>query len=238
MKEPKQQVKRMTAKPKTWLHTLFVLIVNCQLSIVNSSCSKDSYHYPDVKEEFSTAKTGTDSLINTIITDDGISRQVVESENIDRLTPDSVIRLLGYYEEQSNNTVKLHSFIPVTAPLPVPCEEYLDSVPTAPVSIQSAWLGYEHINMLLNVQSAGKPHRVSFLIDQYQAPDSLGLSFASFSIHHNDGGDAQIYQSRAYASLPLYPYLGSSVRQLDVKVNYLDYDGQIQQLSFAYKPKN
>ncbi len=236
MKESKQQVKRMTAKPKTWLHTLFTLFFILHSSFFIVSCSKDTYHYPDVKEEFFTAKTGTDSLINTIITDDGISRQVVESEDIDRLTPDSIIRLLGYYEEHSNNTVKLHSFIPVTAPLPVPCEEYADSVPTAPVSIQSAWMGYEHINMLLNIQSAGKPHRISFLIDQYQAPDSLGVSSATFSIHHNDGGDAQIYQSRAYASLPLYPYLSSSVRQLDVKVNYLGYDGQIQELSFAYKP--
>ena len=226
----------MTAKPKTWLITLFVLIVICHLSIVNSSCSKDKYHYPDVKEEFFTAKTGADSLINTIITDDGISRQVVESENIDRLTPDSIMRLLGYYEEHGTNTVKLHSFIPVTSPLAVPYEQYNDSVPTAPVSIQSAWMGHEYLNMLINVQSAGKPHRVSFLIHQYQGPDSSGVSSATFSIHHNDGGDAQIYQSRAYASLPLYPYLSSSVRQLDVKVNYLDYDGQIQELSFAYKP--
>ena len=226
----------MTAKPKTWLYTLFVLIVYCLLSIVNSSCSKDKYHYPDVKEEFFTAKTGADSLINTIITDDGVSRQVVESENIDRLTPDSIMRLLGYYEEHGNNAVKLHSFIPVTSPLAVPYEQYNDSVPTAPVSIQSAWLGHEYLNMLINVQSAGKPHRISFLIQQYQAPDSLGASSATFSIHHNDGGDAQIYQSRAYASLPLYPYLSSSVRQLDVKVNYLDYDGQMQELSFAYKP--
>ena len=228
----------MTAKPKTWLHTLFVLIVNCQLSMVNSSCSKDTYHYPDVKEEFFTAKTGTDSLINTIITDDGISRQVVESEHLDRLTPDSLMRLLGYYEDHGNNTVKLHSFVLVTAPVAVPSEQYRDSVPTAPVSMQSAWLGHEHVNMLMNVMSAGKPHKISFLIDQYQDPDSSGVSSATFSIHHNDGGDAQIYQSRAYASLPLYPYLSSSVRQLDVKVNYLDYDGQIQQLSFAYKPKN
>lgn len=205
-------------------------------TIVLVSCTKDSYHYPNVKEEFFTAYANADSILTTIITDDGRKRQVIDSDNAGRIAPDSLVRLLGYYEELSDNTAKVHSFLLATAPLPVPYTEYADSVATAPLSLQSAWMGHQYINMLFNIQSAGRPHRIAFLLNQHQAPDSDGLASASFSIHHDDSGDARIYESRAYTSLPLYPYLSSSVRQLDVKISYLDYGGQTQELSFVYKP--
>lgn len=200
------------------------------------SCTKDTYHYPDVKEEFFSGLANADSLLVEIITDDGVTRQVTDSEKAGHIAPDSLVRLIGYYEDLSDGHVKVHSISPVISPLPVPAVQYADSVPTAPVSLQSSWLGYQHLNMVLNVMGGGRIHKIVFLEIDQTPPDADGVAHAAISIHHDDKYDAAVYQSRAYASLPLYPYLSSSVRQLDIKLCYLDYDGSEKSVSFAYKP--
>ena len=204
--------------------------------VLLSCCKNDTYHYPSVKEEFFTAYAGPDSLIQYIITDDGVLHYVSDSENIDAILPDSLMRLMGYYEELPKGEVKVHSFLKATAPLAVPVEQYADSLPTAPVSLQSAWLGYRYLNMLVNFKSGGKPHKILFLEESRTAIDSAGVANAVVNIYHKDNNDAQIYEVRGYASLPLSPYLSPGVRQLDLQLNYLSYEGDTCVLNFAYKP--
>ncbi|MCR4765453.1 MAG: hypothetical protein K5856_04690 [Bacteroidaceae bacterium] len=202
-----------------------------------SSCGEDTYHYPSVKEEFFSGVANADGLLEYIITDNGTRRVVTEwGEHLTRLQSDTLFRLMGYYEELSADNVKVHSFVNAISPLPVPAIYYADSVATAPVIIQSAWLGNQYINMLLVVKAGGMKHRIVFLEENITGPDDTGTLQAVFSIHHNDGKDAQVYETRGYASLPLYPYLSPAVRQIDIKLNYLDYEGRERDYSFVYKP--
>lgn len=206
-------------------------------TILLLSCCKDNtYHYPSVKEEFFTAYAGPDSLMQYIITDDGALHNVAESGELDALVPDSLIRLMGYYEELPKGEVKVYSFIKASAPFAVPVEQYTDSLPTAPVSLLSVWLGYRYLNMLVNIKSGGKTHKILFLEEKYTTPDSSGVAKAVVNIYHKDNNDAQVYEVRGYASLPLSPYLTPETRQLDLQLNYLSYEGDTCTLNFEYKP--
>ena len=201
-----------------------------------AACGSDSSHYPSVKEEFFSGYANADSLLQYIITDDGQQRIVTDSKDIDPVAPDSLVRLMGYYEELTSGQVKVHSFLSAIAPQPVPAEQYADSVATAPVSVQSLWLGYQHLNMLLNIKSGGKKHKISFLEESYTSPDANGVAHAAFSIHHKPDDNAQVYQIRGYASLPLASYLTPDVHQLNFSISYLSYEGDTRTYQFEYKP--
>lgn len=209
---------------------MFLLVVS-----LFSSCGKDTYHYPSVKEEFFCGSAKADGMLEYIITDDGVKRVVTEWGNqLDKLKPDTLFRLMGYYEELSSDKVKVHSFVNAISPKPVPATQYSDSVPTAPIILHSAWLGNQYINMLLAVKGGGKKHRVVFLEESVTTVDADGIAHVVFSIYHNDDGDAHVYESRGYASLPLLPYLKPSVRQLDISLKYIDYEGNARDYSFIY----
>jgi len=202
-----------------------------------ASCSKDTYHYPSVKEEFFSGSANSDGLLGYIITDDGRRRVVTEwGQHLTRLKSDTLFRLMGYYEELSSDNVKVYSFVNAISSRPVPAEQYADSVPTAPVIMHSAWLGNQYINMLVGIKEGGKRHRIVFLEEDVTPADASGIARATFSIHHNDDHDALVYESRAYASLPLATYINPSVHQLNIQLNYLDYEGNLQNYSFEYKP--
>lgn len=212
-----------------WLMAIFLLV-----SIL-VSCSKDSYHYPSVKEEFFCGSAKADGMLEYIITDDGTKRVVTEWGNqLEKLKPDTLFRLMGYYEELSADKVKVHSFVNAISSKPVPAVHYADSVPTAPIILHSAWLGNQYINMVLAVKSGGKKHRVVFLEEAVTNIDAEGIVHVVFSIHHNDAGDARVYEARGYASLPLLPYLNPPVRQLDITLKYTDYEGNAHDYSFVY----
>ena len=202
-----------------------------------ASCSKDSYHYPSVKEEFFSGSAKSDSLLEFIITDNGTRHVVTEwGEQLARLKPDTLYRLMGYYEELSTDNVKVYSFVNAISHNPIPSVQYADSVASAPIILHSAWLGNKYINIVLSVKEGGKKHRIVFLEEEATPVDASGVARAAFSIYHNDGGDAEIYQTRGYASLPLSPYLQPSVQQLDISLRYLDYEGIAREYSFVYKP--
>lgn len=202
-----------------------------------ASCSKDSYHYPSVKEEFFSGSAKSDSLLEYIITDDGVRRIVTErGDQLARLKPDTLYRLMGYYEELSADNVKVYSFVNTISHHPVPAVVYADSVASAPIILHSAWLGNQYINMVLSVKEGGKKHRIVFLEEDVTPVDASGVVRATFSIYHNDGGDAEVYQTRGYASLPLERYLKPSVSQLDITLKYVDYEGIAHDYSFEYKP--
>ena len=200
-----------------------------------ASCGKDTYHYPSVKEEFFSGFAKADSLLNYIITDDGARRVVTQwGDQLTKLKPDNLFRLMGYYEDLSSDNVKVHSFVKAISHKPVPASQYVDSVTTAPIIMQSAWLGHQYVNMVLLVKGGGKMHRITFLEETVTPVDASGISHVVFSIHHNDNHDAQVYETRAYASLPLSSYLDSSVRNLDIQINYMDYEGISRDYSFVY----
>lgn len=202
-----------------------------------ASCGKDDYHYPSVKEEFFSGCANADSVLTYIITDDGTKRTVTEwGEQLAKLKPDTLYRLMGYYEELTTDHVKVHSFVKAISPMPVPAVQYADSVPTAPIILHSAWLGHQHLNILLAVKAGGKNHRIVFLEESLTPADASGTAHVVFSIHHNDLDDAQVYETRGYASLPLSSYLTPTVQQLDIQLNYLDYEGQVRDYLFEYKP--
>ena len=203
-----------------------------------ASCGKEPYHYPSVKEEFFSASAKADSLPAYIITDDGERREVVEwGDNLSRLKPDTLYRLMGYYEDLASDKVKVYSFVKAISPNPVPAQQYADSVSTAPIILHSAWLGGQYVNIVLSVKEGGKKrHHIVFLEEDVTPADASGVVHATFSIHHNDGGDDEVYQTRAYASLPLSPYLQPSVSQLDITLSCLAYDGRVLDYSFVYKP--
>ena len=55
---------------------LFVAVVSC-LSV---SCGDDDYHYPSVKQDFMTAFSGADGRLESVLTDEGETFQILERQ--------------------------------------------------------------------------------------------------------------------------------------------------------------
>lgn len=213
----------------------FIFIVALFVSVF-ASCSDDNYRYPSVKEDFFSLKLSENGQL-CLTTDDGSSHNVQNVPANLKLKPDTLYRLFGYYEEQDNNSVKLYTpTLPISS-LPVKSYLYADSVPTSPVIIQSAWFGYDYLNIVLNVLNAGGQHTFAFIEDSCFYNKAERVCNLSVSVYHNSHNDYEAYTNRIYMSLPLYPYLIEDVDSVEISLSVLNYEHEIMTRHFTYTAK-
>ena len=122
---------------------LFVAVVSC-LSV---SCGDDDYHYPSVKQDFMTAFSGADGRLESVLTDEGETFQILEDASGLRTNADASVRIVANYEtsvagDGRVSGVKLYALLQTISPLPLTAGEFEGGVKTEPSEIRSIWLGY------------------------------------------------------------------------------------------------
>lgn len=210
-------------------HIMPLLLLVSALAV---SCSDDSYHYPSVKKEFYTLHTGHTGSPETIETDDGHTHAVVENKSGFTSSPDTALRVVGYYEQVSGG-VRIYSSSTTVSYKPVSASAYADSASTAPVSLQSMWSGLKYLNIVLEVKNAGGRHRLLLLEDSVHRSADGGNVY--LSVYHNAYGDPEAYTSRACMSLSMEDYLRSVGTPLDVNVSFLNYGGTRETRSVSFR---
>jgi hypothetical protein len=217
------------------IHNIYLLLTLMIMSAL-CSCGDDDYQYPTVKLEFITVTAGDDGSISSIVNDNGVKMNVTQDLTSTTLKAGASLRAVSNYETLEDNSVVIYSLSSALSatPLPPTDETFKDGIKTDPLTVQSAWLGYRYLNMLLQIKADGNNiHRLHFVEEELNDTDEEERE-VTILIYHDSKESEWNYTSRAYASIPLEKYLTEGVSKLVIHIRYNDLNNIMQQLDFTY----
>lgn len=208
-----------------------------------TACGDDDndYYYPSVKLEFATVESGADGKIQTLITDKGDALPVAKDRTGSTIGVNTSRRVLSNYEvlsEGKGMSAEIYSMqaLLVLDPKPADDPAYKDGLVHNPVEVVSIWLGKDYLNMILNLKvKTGKGHVLGMVEDSF-ANGTLDLT-----LYHNANGDEEVYNRRAYISVPLSKYESETNPGNSIKINFEYYTygkDTPEKYSLEYTPKD
>lgn len=219
------------------LTVCLLLCISALLGLL-SGCQEDEYHYPSVKLEFLTVGADSQGKLSYLITDTGKEYPLANSISNDYFKPDTLIRIIGNYELTANDgnseSALLYSASNAIAPAPITADKFADGVKTDPVDVQSIWLGWNYLNMVLEVKAQDKPHKFHFVEESYAVEGNRAA--VSLTLYHDDGNDLQAYTQRAYCSIPLQQYATRGIETVRLSIDIHTYAGKVNTYQFDYTP--
>ena len=214
-----------------WLLGAFFLLTACG--------DDDDYHYPSVKLEFVTVESGSDGKIQRLIPDEGEALPVSKDRTASTIGANTSRRVLSNYEvlsEGKGMSAEIYSLQAVLALIPKPADDpiYKDGLVHDPVEVVSIWLGKDYLNMILNLKvNTGKGHVFGMV------QDAFADGVVDMTLYHNANGDGEVYNRRAYISVPLSQYKDEANPANLIKINfdYYTYGKDTpERYSFEYMP--
>lgn len=169
-----------------------------------TACGEDEYVYPDLVTEFSCLKTNAEGFGIQIVTDEGKAWNLQEGNRPNKLTPDSIYRVVSRYAPIDETYATAYSFWQVTAPIPQP-ESMYETVCTDPVNVQSIWQSGEYLNLILLITVKDKKHELSF-VDHGITADKEGRHTLTLTLFHDRKDDVEGFDEKHYLSVPLWHY--------------------------------
>lgn len=195
------------------------------------SCGDDDYHYPSVKQDFLTAFSGSDGRLESVLTDEGETFQIVEDASGLRVNADTAIRIVANYETliADNDVIggKLYALLQTVSPVPLAAAEFEGGVKTEPSEIQSIWLGYGYLNIVLKVKQQGK-HLFHFVEDEVVVDRDNGRVTVQLTLYHDISSIVQDYSKRAYLSVPLKQYMADGIKDMSVYFRIYTYSDRFK----------
>lgn len=195
------------------------------------SCGDDDYHFPSVKQDFLTAFSGSDGRLESVLTDEGETFQIVEDASGLRVNADTAIRIVANYETliADNDVIggKLYALLQTVSPVPLAATEFEGGVKTEPSEIQSIWLGYGYLNIVLKVKQQGK-HLFHFVEDEVAVDRDNGRTTVQLTLYHDISSIVQDYSKRAYLSVPLKQYMTDGIKDMSVYFRIYTYSDRFK----------
>lgn len=181
------------------LSTFFIASLLC-------ACGEEEYVYPDVLTEFVCLKTNEQGKGAQLITDEGKTWEIPESQRpSDKLTPDSIYRVVSKYVTlPDTEEADVYALQSVIAPLPKAESEFED-IHTDAVTIQSIWRSGDYLNLILQVMVKDKAHEYGF-IDEGITTNEDGSRTLKLTLFHYRDNDVEGFYRKAYLSVPLWHY--------------------------------
>lgn len=226
---------------KVCVKTVKLWMLLATAAVTAASCGEDEYYYPSVKLEYLTGYTDAEGMLSSVRTDDGQVYPVSAGAEDLRTSPDSLLRFISNYavEQTSGGSpaVRLYGVGRVVAPEPRPASAFKDGVHTDAVQVGSIWMGWNYLNILLEVKAGQGTHTFGFVEDAYVAGAAGGESSVRLTLYHNSGDDVPAYTQRAYLSVPLSRYAAGGVEQVSLSFRINTSDKGWQTWQFEYKPR-
>lgn len=199
-----------------------------------AACSGDDYYYPPVRLEYVTGYSDADARLQAIRTDDGELLPVWKDGSGLSLSPDSLIRMVTNYEVTDKGTT-VYAAVAAIAPLPLPAGSFTDGIQTDPADVQSIWMGWNYLNIVLAVKGQNGVHRFHFIEDSVQ--EGSNRTDVYLRLYHDNGDDVQAYTQRAYLSVPLLQYARTDGQATGIHFTLQTSTGQ-QDFHFKYLPNS
>ena len=206
---------------------LFIFAVNLFIS-----CGEDEYIYPDVITSFVNLQTNEQGIGYRLITDEGKIMDIpVKQRPSDKLTPDSIYRVISKYVPKDNE-VDVYVLQSVISNIPKQ-EDDFETIHTDAVSIQSIWRSGEYLNMILQVMVKDQKHQFAFSENGITS-DSEGKKTLSFTLYHNRNNDVEGFYHKAYLSIPLWHYKNQLNQGDDIQLHLNTYEEGMTSRTYTY----
>lgn len=193
------------------------LFLTCLLALVLGlgACTVDTYKSGDNAMSYMTAEMVDmkvkDRDVISIVNDSNIALPFKKGLSVSQqlARPDTIYRLLMYYNRVGNQPITIYGNDMVSVVKPVQ-PDAAKTTKTDPVVLKSAWMSYngKYLNMSLGLiggVSDGKTHLIDITNDGCQK-DAEGNDCYRFSLRHDQNGIPQYYTSDCFLSLPLADY--------------------------------
>ena len=171
-----------------------------------TACGEEEYIFPNLITEMACLKTDAEGFGTQIITDEGTVWHLQKGNQPDKLTADSIYRVVSRFAPITDSEAKAYSFWKVISPLPKPEREY-ESTHTDPVSLQSIWRSGNYLNMVLQVLVKDKEHELSFIESSLRTTSNRKQTLM-LTLYHDRKGDVEGFYQKFYLSVPLWHYEG------------------------------
>lgn len=201
--------------------------------VVLAACGEDEYHYPSVKLEYLTGYSDSNAALQSIQTDKGEVLPVWRDGTGLTLTPDSLIRMVTNYEVTEEGAT-VYSAVAAIAPVPLTAEHFTDGVKTDAADVQSMWMGWDYLNIVLNIRRQNGQHAFHFIEDSVK--EAGNRTDVYLRLYHDAGDDVQAYTSRAYLSVPLKQYARTDGGTTGIHFSLQTYAGTTETYDFDYTP--
>lgn len=143
--------------------------------------------------------------------DDG--RILVPTKSYNRLTPDSLYRVLAVYVPTPDGKAEIRQLGAVISPLPLIFER--QPVVTHPVRVLTVWRTPRYLNLRVAIsRSTFEKHIFGFAEEGIEKLDN-GKRRLRLRLYHDRNGDAAHYDEETYLSCPTYPYDHRLTRGVD-----------------------
>ena len=213
---------------KSFLRLIVIIILNSQLSILNSSCTQDGYdkgegQYSYLRGDFVEAQIGADKNMVSLMTDEGESLPLSQPYTAKWITrSDTVYRCMLYYnkvrDSKGQTVAEPISVGEVPCPVITPLSELEVEMKTDPVKFESAWMSktgkYINLSFALKTGTTGDDeaiHTLRVVQDTIMTnPDGSRTSY--LRLFHDQGGVPDYYSTQVYASIITSEISADSVR--------------------------
>ena len=179
-----------------------------------AACGEDEYHYPSVRLEYLTGYSDSNAALQSIRTDEGELLPVWRDGTGLSLTPDSLIRMVTNYEVTEEGAT-LYAAVAAVSPVPLAEDKFTDGVKTDAADVLSIWMGWDYLNIVLNIKRQDGTHLFHFIEDNVEVP---------------------AYTSRAYLSVPLQQYARPDGGPTGIHFSLQTYAGTTETYDFDYIP--
>ena len=213
---------------KSFLRLIVIIILNSQLSILNSSCTQDGYdkgegQYSYLRGDFVEAYIGADKNMVSLMTDEGETLPLSQPYTAKWITrSDTVYRCMLYYnkvrDSKGQTVAEPISVGEVPCPVITPLSELEVEMKTDPVKFESAWMSktgkYINLSFALKTGTTGDDeaiHTLRVVQDTIMTnPDGSRTSY--LRLFHDQGGVPDYYSTQVYASIITSEISADSVR--------------------------
>ena len=213
---------------KSFLRLIVIIILNSQLSILNSSCTQDGYdkgegQYSYLRGDFVEAYIGADKNMVSLMTDEGETLPLSQPYTAKWITrSDTVYRCMLYYnkvrDSKGQTVAEPISVGEVPCPVIIPLSKLEVEMKTDPVKFESAWMSktgkYINLSFALKTGTTGDDeaiHTLRVVQDTIMTnPDGSRTSY--LRLFHDQGGVPDYYSTQVYASIITSEISADSVR--------------------------
>ena len=218
---------------RLWLSSLLAALV--------VACADDGYHYPDIRQDFLTARTDDGGYVRTVQTDDGATYDVQNSVSASDQAADTTLRIVAQYAIQSETdtpaAVLLYSASTVVSPVPQPATAFAGGVKTDPASVLSIWMGLDYLNVVLEIKGTDAAHAFHFVEDKVEGGEEEAHREVALTLYHDAADDPPYYTRRAYLSVPLCSYITDQTESLTVRFSLQNEEDETETYTFNYLPR-
>ena len=213
---------------KSFLRLIVIIILNSQLSILNSSCTQDGYdkgegQYSYLRGDFVEAYIGADKNMVSLMTDEGESLPLSQPYTAKWITrSDTVYRCMLYYnkvrDSKGQTVAEPISVGEVPCPVITPLSELEVEMKTDPVKFESVWMSktgkYINLSFALKTGTTGDDEAIHTLrvVQDTTMTNPDGSRTSYLRLFHDQGGVPDYYSTQVYASIITSEISADSVR--------------------------